>query len=115
MHHIVFIKMDDVAGSTTQRNVDQTQIEMGSPDYDRDDETEDQILISPSDADRKDHEFKSTMNGPLVYVLNKWTFRRVRNRIFECIHMVNMQNKIKFVASFWSCSNDFSSFIRADQ
>ena len=75
--------MDDVAGSTTQRNVDQTQIEMGSPDYDRDDETEDQILISPLDADRKNHEFKSTINGPLVDVLNKWTFRRVRNRIFE--------------------------------
>ena len=37
-----------------------------SPDYDRDDETEDQILIIPSDTDRKDHEFKSTMNGPLV-------------------------------------------------
>ena len=72
MHDIVFIKMDDVAGSTTQ-------IEMGSPDYDRDDETEDQILISFSDADRKDHEFKSTMNGPLVDVLNKWTFRRVKN------------------------------------
>ena len=72
MHDIVFIKMDDVAGSTTQ-------IEMGSPDYDRDDETEDQILISSSDADRKDHEFKSTMNGPLVDVLNKWTFRRVKN------------------------------------
>ena len=45
MHDIVFIKMDDVACSTTQRNFDQTQIEMGSPDYDRDDETEDQILI----------------------------------------------------------------------
>ena len=72
MHDIVFIKMDDVAGSTTQ-------IEMGSPDYDRDDENEDHILISSSDADRKDHEFKSTMNGTLVYVLNKWTFRRVKN------------------------------------
>ena len=72
MHDIVFIKMDDVVGSTTQ-------IEMGSPDYDRDDETKDQILISSSDADRKDHEFKSTMNGPLVDVLNKWTFRRVKN------------------------------------
>ena len=54
MHDIIFIKMDDVSSSTTQRNVDQTQIEMGSPDYDRDDETEDQILISPSDTDRKD-------------------------------------------------------------
>ena len=27
MHDIVFIKMDDVVGSTTQRNVDQTQID----------------------------------------------------------------------------------------
>jgi len=66
MHAIVSLKMDDVAGSTTQRNVGQTQIEMGLSDYDRDNEDEDQILISPSDADRKDHEFKSTMNGPLV-------------------------------------------------
>ena len=71
MHDIVFIKMDNVAGSTSQRNIDQTQIKMGLPDYDRDDETEDQILISPSDTDRKDHEFKSTMNGSLVDVLNK--------------------------------------------
>ena len=100
MHDIVFIKMDDVAGSTTHRNVDQTQIEMGSPDYDRDDETEDQILISPSDADRKNHEFNSTMNGPLVDVLNKWTFRRVKNRIFESIHIVTMQNKINLLLPF---------------
>ena len=89
--------MDDVVGSTIQINVDQTQIEMGSPDYDRDDETEDQILISPSDADRKDHEFKSTINGPLVDVLNKWTFRRAKNRIFETIHIVTMQNKINLL------------------
>ena len=92
MHDIDFIKMDNVVGSTTQRNVDQTQIKMGLPDYDRDDETEEQILIISSDADRKDHEFKSTVNGPLVDILNKWTFRRVRNLIFESIHIVTMQN-----------------------
>ena len=46
MHDIVFIKIDDVVGSTTQRNVGHTQIEMGSSDYDRDDEAEEQILIS---------------------------------------------------------------------
>ena len=44
--------MDDVAGSTTQRNVDQTQIKMGLPDYDRDDETEDHILISHPECAR---------------------------------------------------------------
>ena len=66
---------------------------MGSPDYDRDDETEEQILISSSDADRKDHEFNSTMNGPLVDVLNKWTFRRVKNWIFKSIHIITMQEQ----------------------
>ena len=50
-------------------------------------------LFSPSDADRKNHEFNSTMNGPLVDVLNKWTFRRVRNRIFKSIHIVTMQEQ----------------------
>ena len=44
--------MDDFAGSTTQRNVEQTQIEMGSSDYDRDDETEDQILFSHPECAR---------------------------------------------------------------
>ena len=52
MHDIVFIKMDNVASSTTQRNVDQTQIKMGLPDYDRDDGTEDQILISHPECAR---------------------------------------------------------------
>jgi len=115
MHDIVFIKMDDVAGSTTQRNVDQTQIEMGSPDYDRDDETEDQILISPSDADRKNHEFKSTMNGPLVDVLNKWTFRRAKNRIFESIHIVTMQNKINLLLPFGPAAVILAHLSGADQ
>ena len=52
MHDIVFIKMDNVAGSTSQRNIDQTQIKMRLPDYDRDDETEDQILISHPECAR---------------------------------------------------------------
>ena len=115
MHDIIFIKMDDVAGSTTQRNVDQTQIEMGSSDYDRDDETEDQILISPSDADRKDHEFKSIMNGPLVDVLNKWTFRRVKNRIFESIHIVTMENKINLLLPFGLVAVILAHLSGADQ
>ena len=52
MHDIVFIKMDNLAGSTTQRNVDQNQIKMALPDYDRDDETKDQILISHPECAR---------------------------------------------------------------
>ena len=87
-------------------------IEMGLLDYDRDNENEDQILISPSDADRKDHEFKSTVNGPLVDVLNIWAFRRVKNRIFGSIYIVTMQIKNKFIVSFWSHCSDFSSCIK---
>jgi hypothetical protein len=52
---------------------------------------EEEVLISASDADRKDHEFKSTMNGPLVDVLNIWTFKRVKNQIFRSIYIVTMK------------------------
>lgn len=100
MHATVSLKMDDIAGSRTQRNVGQTQIELGLSDYDRDNEDEDQILIIPSDADRKDHEFKSTMNGPLVDVLHMWTLKRVKNRIFGSIRIVTMQNKINLLLPF---------------
>ena len=40
------------------------------------------------------------MNETLVEVLNKWTFRRVKNQIFESIHIVTMQNKINLLLPF---------------
>ena len=66
MHDIVFIKMDNVACSTTQRNVDQTQIKMGLPDYDRDDETEDHILISHPKCARFSPEVNTLFHAQLM-------------------------------------------------
>eukprot|EP01018_Ginkgo_biloba_P026900 Gb_15088 [translate_table: standard] len=91
--------MDEVTDST-QRNVGQTQIEMGSLPYEINHECEDESLINPTNAASKAHAFKPAVNGPLVDVLQAWTLRGLKSRIWRSIYIVILQNKINLLLPF---------------